>query len=127
MRGAFLGDWLWGLSSGDDWRCRHDGVSEQGCRYDERESSSDETVCSVGGGHGWSPKYQVLVRSPGFSEDTKDIAGGVPNLKNGGILRFTSCYDADDLFMIPKGWDFFPRVGIGDFAFAEDVLLPRPC
>ena len=47
-----------------------------------------------------------------FPGDTKHPAGGVPNLKNGGILRFPE--DALTLKMrsILKTWENFPKVGI---------------
>lgn len=40
-----------------------------------------------------------------FAPDAQKVAGGVPNLKNGGILRFSEYSFMKALFINPKGWE----------------------
>jgi hypothetical protein len=54
--------------------------------------------------------------------DAQHIAGGVPNLKNGGILRILLHALLNSRLTNPNIWEFSPCVGIGDFdSFASGL------
>ena len=50
-----------------------------------------------------------------FAPDAQNCAGGVPNSKNGGILRFSEYSFMKHLFINPKGWEISPTIRITHF------------
>jgi len=62
-----------------------------------------------------------------ISLDVRYFAGGVPNSKNGGILRFREIPFMNRPFINPKVWYFSPYFRIGDFDRAKRGQTGAKC
>jgi len=89
-----------GVESRASW---DDRCGENSRRKNQREGGGEQAIGIGSEGHWGSPKSYLVSCRP-FLRDTQHLAGGVPNLKNGGILRFLRFRFLNHPFINPKGW-----------------------
>jgi hypothetical protein len=76
-------------------------------------------------------RFEVVVISsfPSWSPaalppDERRIAGTVPNLENGGFLRFFAIANHEAGFSAAPIWDFSPQIGVAAFPIEPRGALP---